>query len=269
MEHEQTTAGLREDAGPAPAHAPDPDPPQPAARRRPGRRTLAVIAAGAALGVLAGTATGYAIQYGRKPTPLPPLAQQTLGRPAQPPADESTNLRSVNAYRWHKADEDLPKLLLTAPAGAKVDFNGSQPVDGFAADYYEKPQWGVGLSIRDGVRRTATVRWSEADRDVVEIRLLQFHERAGAVRFQNSHDHLSGKERAGNPGKDLPGVPSAFGHLWVDSAAHEVPGYHPVKEARVLVRRGDIVVDITWADTRGDIDESKVVDLAKRQLERL
>ncbi|MEU3775848.1 hypothetical protein AB0F11_22050 [Streptomyces sp. NPDC032472] len=272
MEHEQTAADLREEPGPTPAPAPEPAA-QPSAqptapRRGPGRRSVAVIAAGAALGVLAGTVTGYAIQYGRKPTPLPPLEQRPA-RPAAQLSNDSTSLRSINANRWHKTDEDLTKLLVPAPGGAKVEFNGVQSPDAFAADYFEKPVEGLGSIIRDGVRRIATVRWSEGDRDFVEIRLLQFHDRAGAVSFQKSHGYMAGKDYAGNLGKDLPGAPAEFGHLWVDSEAHADPGHFPLKSARAIARRGDVVMDVTYVNNRGDIDEGDIVDLAKRQLERL
>lgn len=263
MEHEQTAADLREE----PAAGPQPEPRAP--RRGPGRRTVAVIAAGAALGVLAGTVTGYAIQYGRKPTPLPPLARQHLTQPKPQAPNESASARALNANRWHKTDDDLAKLLLEAPGGAKAVYSGSESPDAYAADYYEKPNSGLTSQLQHDVRRIAMVRWSEDDRDYVTIRLLQYRDRSGADWYQHAHDYLSEGRYAGNGGKDLPGVPAEYGHLWVDSGQKEKPGYLPTKSARVLARRGDIVMEISYFDNRGVIDEKDVVDLAKRQWERL
>ncbi len=183
--------------------------------------------------------------------------------------NESTSVRALNANRWHKTDDDLAKLLLEAPGGAKVVDSGSESPDEFAANYYEKPNGGLTAQLQHDVRRTAMIRWSLDDRDFVTIRLLQYRDRSGADWYQHAHRYLSEERYAGNDGKDLPGVPADHGHLWVDSAPKEKPGYLPVREARVVARRGDIVMEISYYDNRGVIDENEVVDLAKRQWERL
>ncbi|MFF4267437.1 hypothetical protein ACFY7Y_38190 [Streptomyces virginiae] len=263
MEHEQTIAEQRkgEDS------APDPDTSAP--RRRTGRTTL-LIAGAAALGVLAGTITGYAVQYHREPTPLPPLAQQDIAVPKPLAGNDATSLRSINANRWHKADEDLVAKLVEVPAGATVAFSGAQSPDEFAADFYANPPAGIGSAIRQNVRRIATVRWSEDLTNFVEIRLLQFQNRDGAERFQSGvQDYMPTTKRAGNAGAEVPGVPADFGHLWINSEASEKPGYLPVRRGTALVRRGDIVMHITYVNNRGEVDEKAVADLAKRQMERL
>ncbi|KOY56261.1 hypothetical protein ADK59_20050 [Streptomyces sp. XY332] len=241
-----------------------------AARRPRGRsRTVLLIAGAAVLGVLAGTVTGYAIQYDREPTPLPPLAQQKIDQPKPQAPNESTSARSLNASRWHKTDDDLAKLLIEAPAGAEVRSSGTVSPDEFSADYYEKPGSGLGGQLRHDVRRIAELRWAQDDRNFVTVRLLQYRERSGADWYQHAHDYLAEERYTGNSGKDLPGVPADFGHLWVDSAPREKPGYLPVKAARVLARRGDIVMEVSYMNNRGVLDEKDIVEIAKRQLERL
>ncbi|MFF0216432.1 hypothetical protein [Streptomyces vinaceus] len=257
MEHEQTLPEQPEG--------------EEAAVRRPraGRRTVLLIAGAAVLGVLAGTVTGYAIQYDREPTPLPPLAQQKIGQPKPQAPDESTSTRSVNANRWHKTDDDLTKLLIEAPSGAKVTSSGYETPDEFSADYYKQPNQGLGFLLRHDIRRIASRRWSEDDRNYISVQLFQFADRSGADAYQNDKGYLEKKEYAGNKGKDLPGVPAAYGHLWIDSEAHEEPGYYPVRSSRVIARRGDVVMEIEYTNNRGAIDENTVVELAKRQWERL
>ncbi|MGW3326169.1 hypothetical protein [Streptomyces virginiae] len=262
MEHEQTIPEQRKEG----ESAPESDTSVP--RRRVGRTAL-LIAGAAALGVLAGTITGYAIQYDREPTPLPPLGRQKMDGPKPQAMNETTTHRSINANRWHKADEDLAKKLLDLPEGVQDSFSGPMSTDAFAADYFLEPSEGIGSLIRQG-RRLATARWSENDRNFIEINLLQFRDRTGADNFYTGIvQYMPGKDHAGNTGKDLPDVPADFGHLWIDSKAHEEPGYHPLRQGRVAVRRGDIVMSVEYTNNRGEVDEKALVELAKRQMERL
>ncbi|MFF4425167.1 hypothetical protein ACFY04_31070 [Streptomyces sp. NPDC001549] len=263
MEHEQTIPEQRNEG----ESAPEPDTSVP--RRRVGRTAL-LIAGAAALGVVAGTVTGYAVQYHREPTPLPPLAQQKMAAPQPQAMSDATTRRSINANRWHKADEELAKKLLDVPGGAKTEFSGSSSVDMFSAGYFEDASGGLGGLISSRVQSLASAQWSESDRNFVEINLLQFHDRDGAEDFQKGiEDYMPTKKFAGNAGKKVPGVPEDFGHLWIDSKAHEEPGYHPLLGARAVVRRGDIVMSVEYTNNRGEIDENALVELVKRQMERL
>ncbi|WP_245240196.1 hypothetical protein [Streptomyces erythrochromogenes] len=272
MEHEQTIPEQRKEG----ESAPEPDTSATSAtsaasaprRRRAGRTTL-LIAGAAVLGVLAGTVTGYAVQYHREPTPLPPLAQQKIDGPKPAAMNDATSRRSINATRWHKADEDLAKKLLDVPGGVQDSFSGPVSTDAFSADYFLEPSQAVGSLIRDA-KRLATARWAENDRNFIEINLLQFRDRAGADDFYTEIvQYMPDKDHAGNTGKDLPGAPADFGHMWIDSKAHQEPGYHPIRQGRAVVRRGDIVMSIEYTNNRGDVDEKALVELAKRQMERL
>ncbi|MFG3000815.1 hypothetical protein [Streptomyces sp. NPDC048340] len=237
--------------------------------RRRGRTAL-LIASAVVLGVLAGTVTGYAIQYDREPTPLPPLAQAGVVTPKALAPDGGTTNRTINANRWHKTDDDLAALLVEAPAGAKVEGSGYESLDFFASEFFEKPDHALPGILRDRIRRVASTVWSEDDRVFVEVRLLQFNDRSGADDYQQDQArYMPEKKYAGNDGVDIPGISGDLGHVWVDSEADEKPGYYPIRGARAIARRGDIVLDIGYFNNRGKIAESDVIDLAKRQLERL
>ncbi|MEU6296012.1 hypothetical protein [Streptomyces erythrochromogenes] len=270
MEHEQTIPELRKE-GESGESAPDPDTSAtPVPRRGGARRTVLLIAGAAVLGVLAGTVTGYAVQYHREPTALPPLAQQDVKGPKPLAVKDATTLRSINANRWHTADEDLVKKLVEVPGGARDVFSGQQSPEEFSIEHYENPSGGLGGLIADGVRRIAAVRWSVNDRDFVQITLLQFQNRKGAESFQSGvNDYMPTKEFAGNNGREVPGVPEDFGRLWIDSEADEEPGYHPFRAGTAVVRRGDIVMYLRYTNNRGKIDEKVVVELAQRQAGRL
>lgn len=254
MEDEQTSAEQRPEGETAP-------------RRRRGRTTL-LIAAAAVLGVLAGTVTGYAVQYHRAPTPLPPLAQQGLVAPKPIAPDDNTTHRTINANRWHKSDDDLSKLLLEAPAGAKsIGAPRYLGLDEYAA-LYDRPDRAFAALRDDGFRRVVSTTWEQGDR-YTEIQLTQFKKRGGAAADMGG-SRYSISDDAGNPGSEIAGLPPSDAHVWVFSELTQEDGYEPIREARALVRRGDIVAEVFWVESRGAaISENDVIDLAKRQLERL
>lgn len=280
MEHAQTASELRKQSettpepdGTDPVAAPVADATTPAAAavsppRRSRSRTTLLIAAAAVLGVLAGTITGYTVQYHRAPTPLPPLAQQKVAAPVPVAPNDATTRRSVNANRWDRTEEDLAKKLLEVPGGAKDGYAGYESLDSFAADYYDSPDRGFETIART-VRRIATAGWEQNGQDFVEIRLLQFQSQHAAQRYQEGQSsYQDEEERAGNDGFALPGVPDGYGRGWLYKPRTKA-GYHPVRSARAIARRGDIVVDVEIANNRGDVTQGEITDLAKRQMERL
>ncbi|MCX5406252.1 hypothetical protein OHA37_20550 [Streptomyces sp. NBC_00335] len=238
-------------------------------RVRRGRRAVLLIAGAAVLGVLAGTITGYAIQYDREPTPLAPLAQADLAYPKALAPDDATTHQTINANRWHKTDDDLAKLLVEVPGGAKGQGTGYVPPEYFAT-FFKRPDVMVGSLSELDVRRIASVGWEVNDTVFVDVRLIQFKDHQGAEEYQTSQsEYMPEAEHAGNEGVAIPGLPAELGHVWVDSKADEKPGYLPLRNARALARRGDIVLDIHYTNNRGKITQGDVVNLAKRQLERL
>ncbi|MER7764486.1 hypothetical protein [Streptomyces sp. NPDC097619] len=242
-----------------------------ARRPRPRGRTTALILAAALLGTLAGTATGYAVQYDRAPTPLPPLAQQVLPDPKVRAAGPATTVRSLNANRWHRTDGDLTPLLVKPPRGARVTLSaGYQELDGYAADFFDYPASMVEKLLGAGFRRSSAVEWSENDRTVTTVRLIQFRDWEGAEHFEDDQAaYMSDEEHAGNLGGDVPGVGAENGRLWIYSEADREAGYLPTRQARAIARRGDLVMDIWVWDNRGTISERALRALAKKQLERL
>ncbi|MCY0927495.1 hypothetical protein OTB20_15005 [Streptomyces sp. H27-H1] len=287
MEHEQTIPEQRKEAEKAPEPG-TPDAPSaatpeaapgawtdaapeaaPAAVRRRGGRALLLIAGAAVLGVLAGTVTGYAIQYDREPTPLAPLAQQDPVSPKALAPDGATTNETINANRWHKTDGDLATLLIDAPGGAKVVGKGYDTIDSVATGF-EEPDRMLRNLVKTDVRRLASVSWTEGDSTFVTVQLLQFKDRDGADDYQaGQSSYMPQKKYAGNEGVAIPGLASDLGHVWVDSEAEEKPGYLPMRAGRAIARRGDIVLDIHYVNNRGKVAQGDVLNLAKRQLERL
>lgn len=236
-------------------------------RRRRARTTL-LIAAAAVLGALAGTATGYAVQYHREPTPLPPLARQNLVTPKALAPDDSTTIKTINANRWRVSDGDLVEILVKPPAGAKVfEAAGYVRLDAYAEEY-EQPGDAFGRLRDEGFRRAASVSWEEGDR-LTRVQLLQFTGWRGGNAEAKSVVR-SVPAWAGNAGSGLPGLPPDAGHVWVYSKPTTAPGRNPVSQARAFVRRGDVFAEIFVYDRRGGVlSESALLDLAKRQLERM
>ncbi|MEU3503059.1 hypothetical protein ABZ726_20645 [Streptomyces hundungensis] len=250
------------------AEAPDGLPARP--RRRRGRTTL-IIAGAAVLGVLAGTVTGYAVQYQRQPTPSAPLAQRDLADSKTAPAGTGTTARTVSANRWdEKTDGDLRRLLLPKPDGAKTEEQpGWRDLLITAADY-EHPDAAFAHLLGDGFRRSAMTSWSQDGRVYVSVMLTQFGD-ATAVKSKEfarkQQDLMAQDEHAGNFGKPIPG--SVDGRTYVYDKPHTKPGYEPVYEGRALAWRDGTFMELLYESNSGPVSESALQALAEQQLERL
>ncbi|WP_353943823.1 hypothetical protein ABII15_20805 [Streptomyces sp. HUAS MG91] len=252
----------------APQAPPEPPPEQPLAsedRPRRGRgRTPALIGAAAVLGVVAGLCTGYVVQAGRAPDPLPPLAQQKV---TQAKGGKAPEALSAAQDRRVRTDGDLRKLLVPRPSGAQKSDAPQGWVDqfGFAADY-DRPADAFRDLSADSFRRAATVSWQRGQ-STTAINLVQFRE----TEHLASQDYVSVQgefavEDSGNDGEPVPG--SSEGRVYVYDRPETEPGYLPMYMSRTLAARGDIVMDIWMYDTK-PISKKSAMDLAKRQLERL
>lgn len=239
--------------------------------RRRGRTTL-LIAGAAVLGVVAGVVTGYAVQYDREPTPLPPLSQPDLRDSKTVPAGASTTARSVNVNRQVKTDGDLRKLLLKKPKGATADT--SQAADWMSlveyVEDYEKPDRMFENMIDDDPRRIATTSWEQRGEVFVTVNLIQFRDddRLSAPEWGlGQQGYMSQDKHAGNRGKPIPG--SGNGRVYVYDEPLRKAGYEPLYQARVIAQRGDVVMEIWYVNNARKISEKAVMSLAKQQLERL
>lgn len=224
--------------------------------------------------MLAGTVTGYAIQYDREPTPLPALSQPDLRASKVVPADARTTARSVSAHRWVKTDGDLRDLLVKKPKGAKADelrlgIDGWVSVDEYAREYKD-PAWMLRSFAMNDLRRIASTSWREGDEVSVVISLVQFRDTKRPEALNMNEDqqrYMPGKEYAGNAGTVIPG--SGNGRVWVYDEPHREAGYKPLYAARALAQRGDVFMEIHYWNNSRPISKKAVMALAKRQLERL
>nr|WSY53735.1 hypothetical protein OG999_28920 [Streptomyces sp. NBC_00886] len=227
--------------------------------RRRGRTTL-LIAVAAVLGVVAGTCTGFLVQADRAPDKLPSLSQATLTQ-AKGPAPQPL---SAAQDRRVKTDGDLRKLLLKRPSGAQAtDFPlGS---DGWLdlADYaetYTSPDVDFGYQFREEFRRAAVTDWNEGSREVA-IYLVQYRQEdtLGASDAVTDAFYYADRE-SDTDSWAIPGT--ADGKAYVHNADDD--GY----SAEAHAWRGDIAMEI-WVFDSKPIPKTKIMDLAKRQMERL
>ncbi len=222
--------------------------------------------------MLAGTVTGYAIQYDRDPTPLPPLSQPELRASKVVPADRNTTARSVNANRHVPTDGDLRRLLVKPPKGAtkQDDDSGKDGWLSFSTyvGHFEEPDEAFGYLTGLGIRRIARTSWEEGGEVFVTVNLVQFNETSSLNALRYAEGQQGFKEKhADNAGKPIPG--SGNGRVYIYGEPHREAGYEPVYEAQVTAQRGDVVVEIWYANNVRPVSEKAVMALAKRQLERL
>ncbi|MEW2163313.1 hypothetical protein AB0912_09960 [Streptomyces sp. NPDC007084] len=232
---------------------------EPRARRRRGRTAL-LIATAAVLGLVAGTCTGFVVQAGRAPTKLPPLSQPVVAQA------EGAGPEPLSAAQDHrvKTDGDLRKLLLPRPKGAKEP-DWAPEEDGWLdlAEYagsLKNSDREFGDLIRAEFRRGAGVTWSQGHHNT-QIRLVQYRQ----------NERLAAFDRAGRWNVDDTrswGVPGSGNGMVYLFKPETKPGYLPLYKAQAAAARGDIALEI-WVFDSKPIPKTEIMDLAKRQLERL
>jgi hypothetical protein len=219
------------------------------------------------LGLVAGTCVGYLVQVDRAPTKLPSLSQPSL---AQAGTDEPEPLSAARDKRV-KTDGDLRKLLLKKPRGARnaeylMGDDGWLDLAGYA-EYYKRPGKSFGELVSDEFRRAAVTGWRVDGTYQVEIRLLQYRQEevlGAARRAENSQNWAEAED-----GTDSWAVPgTGNGRAFVHNRPETESGYGPVYGAEVHAWRGDIAVEIWVTDTK-PIPKAEIMDLARRQMERL
>ncbi|MFF8566383.1 hypothetical protein ACF06N_15635 [Streptomyces albidoflavus] len=252
----------------------------PAPRRRPRGLTTLIVACAALVGVVGGTATGYAIQAERKPTPLPALSQADLAypkkalpeskRPAPLPAEHDTAV---------KADGDLRKLLVAKPKGFREDpssgvmGSGNPTVDnwlspgGYSEEYVE-PSRRLTDSLGSGIRRVAAANWHGSGNAYISVRLVQFRPgpvaEAQAVTMGSREDAAS-HTRTGEVDNFIESEKAAWYYVHEPDSK---PGYLTSYVARATGYRGDTMFDLHFFDTK-PLSEKAIKALALKQLERL
>ncbi|MFE2944052.1 hypothetical protein ACFXKG_34170 [Streptomyces sp. NPDC059255] len=224
----------------------------------------------AVLGIVGGTATGYAIQADRPPTPLPPLAQQGLGYPAKPlPAGEEAEPLTAEEDHQVRTDGDLRELLIGGPAGAReiaapwLD-NGWVPLRAYA-HYFDGGGYSFSSMLENGTRRIAGRAWEESGGRQGNLVLVQYRP---SINAQGPADldmlPLGMITRSGNAGDPVKGT--AKGRYYVYDAGSAVD--RPRFRAYAAAHRGDVLIKINLFDSE-PISKKDIRTLIERQLERL
>ncbi|MFD7613447.1 hypothetical protein [Streptomyces sp. NPDC059828] len=268
---------------PPEAARPEPPPPAPmpeltdgvgatdgtARTARPRGRTALIIGGAVVLGLLAGTVTGYAVQYDRAPTPLPPLSQPELRTPKDVAAGPGADPQAVNVHRRVPTDGDLRKLLLKKPKGARDNERvqqGWRELPDFATEYKRPDRMFVYAAGE--IRRIATAGWEEDGEVFVTVNLIQFHDKTSTFAAQWTEDQQGYMPReAGNDGVPVPG--SDNGRVYVFDEPLRKAGYEPVYRARAVAHRGDVAVEIRYMNNTRPVSSKSLMALIKKQLERL
>lgn len=244
---------------------PEPVVPEPPVRRR--GRTGLLIAAAAALGLVAGTCAGYLVQADRAPTELPSLSQPALAQA------KGKGPEPLSAAQDHlvMTDGDLRKLLLKRPGNARkalytVGSDGWMSLAQYA-DTFKKPQYAFGNLIGEEFRRAAVTNWREGSTYNVEIRLVQYRQEEKLAASDAADEAYYWAEQEGDTDSwPVPGT--GDGMVYVHHKPDSEFGYVDVYSAEAQAWRGDIAMEIWVFDTK-PIPKKKIMDLAKRQMERL
>ncbi|KPI10181.1 hypothetical protein OK074_3184 [Actinobacteria bacterium OK074] len=227
------------------------------------RRTLPLIGAAVALGLVAGACTGYLIQANRAVTPLPSLSQATLAQ-----GKGTVEPLSAAQDRRVKTDGDLRKLLLTKPTGARAPYTsvGNEWLDlaGYA-ETFQNPDAALSARLGEEFRRAAVTAWRVGNSTSVEIRLVQYHQNESLAAKTNAADAF-GYETQPYESATIPGT--SDGAAYVFDGLVDLSGGAQAYSAEAHAWRGDIELQI-WMYGTKPIPKAKIVDLAARQMERL
>ncbi|MEU9359376.1 hypothetical protein AB0D35_14900 [Streptomyces sp. NPDC048301] len=250
------------------------EPPVTPGRARPRGRTALLIAAAALVGISAGTAVGYGIQAERPPTPLPALSQAELAYPAKPlPADKVPPPLPASQDHQVKTDGDLRRLLLDRPAGWSEDKDADWLNDGWMtvgdlARGYNDDGDMLEYFLESDIRRVAGAAWKKGEHRQATITLVQFSAGVEAMAEDyaaGQRSYMAGDDYAGNEGDLVKG--SGEGRYYIYDVDRK-PGFLPSYQARAVMHRGDIMIEIEMYDTR-PISKKDIRTLAERQLERV
>lgn len=219
------------------------------------------------LGVVAGTCGGYLVQADREPTKLPPLSQPVLeqAKGAGPEPLSAAQDRKV------KTDGDLRKLLLKKPKGTK-DAEWLEGSDGWMdlaayAEDFEHPAGAFEELVTDDFRRAAVVGWEVGSTYTVEIRLVQYRQdETLAASDASDNGQYWAEEEDATDSWDIPGT--GDGMAYVHKKPDTEPGYLPLYSAEAHAWRDDIAMEI-WIYGSKPVSKKTIMDLAKRQMERL
>ncbi|MFJ7998691.1 hypothetical protein ACIQ7D_16325 [Streptomyces sp. NPDC096310] len=222
----------------------------------------------AVLGLVGGTATGYAIQADRPPTPLPTLAQPGLAYPARPlPAGEAAKPLSAEEDNQVRTDGDLRELLIDRPAGAReiapewLD-DGWVPIRSYA-QYFEGGGYAFSSALDNGLRRVAGTAWTGSGDRQGNVVLAQYRpsvDTHATAALEVLPWGMIARSGSGNPVEG-----TAKGRYYVYDAGDRTPLRY---RAYAAAHRGDVLVKIQLVDSR-PIGEKDIRTLIEDQVERL
>lgn len=216
------------------------------------------------LGLVVGVGGGYAVQYERKPTPLPPLAAP---QPTYPQSALFTGQRPAPLPSGQDdatiTDGNLLAALLPTPGGSTAipGYDHTWLTLADSAANCEDQASCLNDSLTDDVARIAQTAWTTGKHESVEITITQYFPGSSdkAVSAYNSY-------QAGGDGSTTlpsPTGTSAQGYSYPDEDDSGTSDY-------MVAMHGDLLIEfLVWTDTAPAPDPSYIDSLVTQQLARL
>jgi hypothetical protein len=134
------------------------------------------------------------------------------------------------------------------------------------ANLSERPSVALRSAEVAGFRRAATRAWTTAgDQTYVEIRLSQYQRGGAYTQFLSARDLARDDGHTQSQTAHIPGSASGLVRVWTDANPDKEAWPY---EAFAVAWHGDVLMSV-WVLGEKPIDTDTVVDLARRQVERL
>ena len=256
-------AEVSEPEAPEEAAAPTPTP-TPKVKRKRAISTPALYSLLAVLGLIVGTGAGYAVQYDRKPTPLPALAvAQPVYPPSAPYVGEQPSPLPAGQDDAGIADGNLAALLVPTPDGATAT-PGSDHIWLTLADLASScvnQSACLSNELSEGVSRAARTAWSVGTDELVQITITEY-----SPGFSDKAAADFTQDRSGGDDTDALPAPTgsgAQGYSYLDSDDTGTTDY-------MVALHGNLLIEfMVWTTSAPAPGPSYIDGLVTQQLARL
>jgi len=249
-------------SGTYPGVAPNVAPPK--VKRKRSISTPALYSTLLILGLVIGLGGGYAVQYERTPTPLPPLA---AAQPKYPQSALFTGqvpvLLPAGQDDASITDGNLLAVLLPTPSD-------STAVPGYdhtwltlaenAANCTDQASC-LSSALTDGVSRIAQTLWTKGKHEYAQITITQYFPGYSDKTASDFTDYQNGGD--GTESLPSPTGTGAQGYSYADQTDTGTTDY-------MVAMHGDLLIEfLVWTDTAPAPDTSYIDSLVTQQLARL
>ena len=238
--------------------------PAPKAKRKRTIPTPALYSLLAVLGLIVGAGAGYAVQYERKPTPLPALAvAQPVYPPSAPYTGEQPSPLPTGQDDASVADGNLVGLLVPTPGGATA-IPGSDHTWLTLADLASNcvnQSACLSNELSEGVSRAAQTAWSVGGSELVQITITEY-----SPGFSDKAAADFTQDQSGGDGTDSLSAPTGSG---AQGYSYPNPDDTGTTDYMVALHGNLLVEFLVWTTSAPAPDPSYIDGLVTQQLARL